>query len=194
MRDGGNQVQRRAAVLTAKQRHLVRELDEICSEFGLDFYDIKQYEPEARTPLLELAKNHLVRGEVVMSYTLIDEFLSAGLCHYFFGKTPFQTLWKTKRFKVFNYHVLETLTLLEKLSFVGAVWPVPKAIARNVREINALRNGLAHSFFPQNRRTAKPVYKGKDIFTLDGLRTFKQDRQRLYDWFTAKVYVGGEPP
>jgi hypothetical protein len=68
-----NQVQRGVVVLTAQQRHLVRELEEICREFRLDFYDIKQYEPEARTTLLELAKNHIVRGEVVRSYTLIDE-------------------------------------------------------------------------------------------------------------------------
>jgi hypothetical protein len=73
------------------------------------------------------------------------------------GKRSFLKLWKTKRFKVFNYHVLETLTLNEKLAFFGAIWPVPKAIAHDIRELNALRNGLAHSFFPENRRTSKPV-------------------------------------
>ncbi len=35
------------------------------SFLGLDHWNIKQYDREARTPLLELMKNHLIRGEVV---------------------------------------------------------------------------------------------------------------------------------
>jgi hypothetical protein len=97
-------------------------------------------------------------------------------------------LWKTKRFKVFNYHVLETLSLNQKLGFFNAIWPVPKAIARDVRELNALRNGLAHSFFPENRRTSKPVYKGKSIFSLEGMKTFNEDRHRATEWLTGKVF------
>jgi len=98
-------------------------------------------------------------------------------------------LWKTKRFKVFNYHVLEMLTLHKKLSFFGAIWPVPKSVARDVRELNALRNGLAHSFFPENRRTAKPIYKGTDIFTLNGLKRFREEMRQVNDWFTTKVFL-----
>jgi hypothetical protein len=176
--------------LTRKQRRLVRELEHICGELSLDFYDIERYEPGARTALLELAKDHIIRGEVVRSYTLVDEFLNAGGCNYFFGKKrPFPELWRTKRFRVFNHYALETLTLLEKLSFSGAVRPIPKAIARNVRELNALRNGLAHSFFPENRRTAKPVYKGRSIFTLEGLTRFSEDMQQVSDWFTTKLFL-----
>jgi hypothetical protein len=158
--------------LTATQRRLVKEIGEICSDLGLDFYDIDEREPEARTAMLENAKRQIIRGEVVASYVLVDEFLSAGLCRYFFGKRLFAEQWRTKRFKVFNYHVIETLSLNQKLGSFSAIWPVPKAIARDVRELNALRNGLAHSFFPENRRTSKPVYKGKSIFSLEGLRAF----------------------
>ena len=43
MRRGGNQVRHSVMVLTAKQRRLVRELEDACSELSLDFYDIKRY-------------------------------------------------------------------------------------------------------------------------------------------------------
>jgi hypothetical protein len=44
---------------------------------------------------------------VITRYTLVDEYLNVRIAHYFFGrKKSFIKLWKTKRFKVFNYHVL----------------------------------------------------------------------------------------
>jgi hypothetical protein len=42
-----------------------------------------------------------------------------------------------------------------------------------------LRNAVAHSFFPMNKRdfkrTKKVTYKGKDVFTIEGLKTFDND-------------------
>jgi hypothetical protein len=52
-----------------------------------------------------------------------------------------------------------------------------------VEKMNALRNGLAHSFFPEDLRKSKPEYKGKSIFTLDGLKTFMADMSEVTDFF-----------
>jgi hypothetical protein len=51
---------------------------------------------------------------------------------------------------------LEGLSRLKKLAFVKSISKVPKSVARDIQEINALRNGLAHAFFPENLRTSKP--------------------------------------
>jgi hypothetical protein len=175
--------------LTRKQRQLVNEIGQICRLLGLDFYDIDQRSPEGRTPMLANIKRHIIRGEIVSSYTLVDELLSAGLCFYFFGTNrSFLQLWKTKRFKIFNYHILETLSLNQKLAFFSAIWPVPKNMAHDIRELNALRNGLAHSFFPENRRTSKPVWKGKSIFSLEGLGLFNDDTHEVTGWLSNKVF------
>jgi len=66
-----------------------------------------------------------------------------------------------------------------QLRLVKAISKVPKGIARNVEAINALRNGLAHAFFPENLRSARPIYRGKDIFTIGGLEDFIADRNEL---------------
>jgi hypothetical protein len=132
--------------LTRKQRRLIRELDEIAKLLRLNYREIRTYERESRSTRLELIKRHFVRGEIVLQYTFIDEFLNNILCHHFFGqKISFIKLWKTKRFRNFNYHFLEKLSLMEKLAYVRAVREVPKSVRRDVEQLNNLRNGIAHA-------------------------------------------------
>jgi hypothetical protein len=85
-----------------------------------------------RTTRLELAKNQLIRSEVILKYVLMDEFLSAIICWYYFGKRRgFPQLWKTKRFKLFNHFILERLYLLQKLDLVQNIHKIPKWVTQN---------------------------------------------------------------
>src|SRR5438876_10154883 len=103
-------------VPTRKQRALLTEIEEISATFGLDYTNIGEYEPAARTPRLEATKRTLVRGQVILFYTLVDEFLGMEIRRFFFGRRrTFPQLWRTKRFRFFNYHILEELSLLPKL-------------------------------------------------------------------------------
>jgi hypothetical protein len=81
------------------------------------------------------------------------------LCHYFFGreKSTIQ-LWKTKKFQLFNHHVLEELSLMAKFRFAKSIAKMPKGVAGDVDRLNALRNGLAHAFFPENLKRSKPEW------------------------------------
>ena len=99
------------AKLTAKQRHLVGEVRQILSTLRLDPDAITADEDViGRTPRLELAKNQIIRSAVILKYVLMDEFLSGIICWHYFGKgRSFPQLWKTKRFRSFNYFVLERL-------------------------------------------------------------------------------------
>ena len=87
--------------------------------------------------------------------------------------------------------VLEKMSLMEKLAFVKEVYMIPKAIAAEIENINAIRNALAHAFFPENlrayrtkhgsasRKLAGPHYKGIDIFTVDGIDRFLDGSRRV---------------
>jgi hypothetical protein len=170
--------------LTKKQRDLIKELEELAFLFSLDYYNIQSYDKEARTTYLELARDKIIRGQIIMWYTLVDEHLNVALSHYFFGKKRnFIRLWKTKKFQNFNYHVLEELNLMQKLRFVKAISKIPKGIVGNIEKLNALRNGVAHAFFPQNLKRSKPIYKGRNIFSLDGVKQLQQDMDELIDFF-----------
>lgn len=175
--------------LTATQRRLVRELDEITARMRLNYREIAKYESDERLPRLRLVRDHLVRGEIVLAYTLIDEFLNAILCDHFFGrKTSHMKLWRTKRFKNFNYFFLEKLSLMEKLAYVSAIRKVPKPIRRGVEQLNALRNGVAHAFFPENLRSAKPTWKGRDVFSLEGVNQLMNDLADIDAYFSRRAF------
>jgi hypothetical protein len=170
---------------------LKEELSQICGLVGLDFWNADSYEPEGRTAILELAKRQIVLSEVVRTYTLVDEYLNTAMCHYFFGKQRgFIRLWRTKRFQVFNYHVIEELSLLQKLRFVQAVRKIPNRVKEAIERLNALRNGLAHAFFPENLRRSQPRYRGKDIFSLEGTRIFQEDMEEVCDYFINREILG----
>ena len=72
--------------LTTKQRRLLNELEDLAELFGVDHTNIRDYECEARTPMLEVMKHKLVLGQVIVWYTLIDEYLNMEICHFYFGK------------------------------------------------------------------------------------------------------------
>lgn len=181
--------------LTRQQQRLVRELDEIAVRLRMNYREIERYEPAERTPRLKLVRDHLVRGEIVLAYTLVDEFLNVILCNHFFGRSrSHKKLWKTKRFKNFNYFFLEKLSLMEKLAYVRGIREVPKSIRRDVEQLNNLRNGIAHAFFPENLRSAKPKWKGLDIFSLDGVKLLVNDLADLDHYFETRAFLGRPDP
>ena len=114
--------------LTANQRRLVAELRQLLATLMLDPDSIVADEDvDGRTPRLELAKDQIIRSAIIQKYVLLDEFLSAVVCWHFFGKRRgFPELWRTKRFRSFNYFVLERLYLLQKLDLVRSVHEIPK--------------------------------------------------------------------
>ena len=170
--------------LTKKQLFLVREIEKFMILFGLDYEAIEDYKPIYRTSLLENIKRKIIRGQIILFYTIIDEHLSEQVCYYFFGhKRTFPQLWKTKRFQQFNYYILEDISLMQKLRFVKSIASLPKSVLQDIERLNALRNGFAHAFFPENLRKSKPFWKGKDVFSLEGAELFHNDFEKLCDYF-----------
>lgn len=177
------------AALTRLQKKLLAEVTEIAELSRVDYENILDYDGEQRTVRLQMMKNQIVRSQVIWDYTYVDELLGAAICHYFFGKKRgFIKLWKTKRFKNFNHYILEVLSLTEKLRLVKAIHKVPKSVAADIEALNALRNGLAHAFFPENLRSSKPIYKGKDIFSHEGLERFIEDMGKVSSFFLRQNF------
>ena len=111
------------------------------------------------------------------------------ICDYFFEKNKsYIKLWKTKKFRNFNYFILEKLYLLNKLELVKEITNIPKNIISDLFKINDLRNGLVHSFFPQNLRRNKPFYKGKNIFSIEGITLFVNDTKKIKQFFTQVIF------
>lgn len=169
---------------TRKQKQLLKELDEIVEIVGLDYKKIEELDKEAIIPTLDITKRQIVRGHVVDCYVLIDEYLNMVLCNYYFGrKKGFQYLWRTKKFERFNHYFLEEVSTRAKLRQVKEIKRVPKNISGIIENIIDIRNALVHSFYPENLKKARPVYKGKDIFTLEGLKLLSEDMDKITKYF-----------
>ena len=105
--------------LTSSQKKKVAELHEISKIACIDFWNVEHSDDDNSTKhsVLDLAKDRLIRADVVFSYVLIDELLSDLICQYFFGtNTPYRRSWrrewKRAQFQNFNYHMLEGMSLL----------------------------------------------------------------------------------
>ncbi len=139
---------------------------------SLDFYNIKSYPKQRRTVLLELMQRAVARQEVVTAYTHVDEYLASELCVHFFGtKKNLGQLWKNKRFKLFNAHFIEELSLLPKLRYVKSLKTIPRSIAADIERLNALRNAAAHSFFPEKCKEIPSEVEGPKHLCACGNRT-----------------------
>jgi hypothetical protein len=164
---------------------------EMAKLVNLDLKNVKG--PELRA----LAINKMSIAEVVMQYTLLDEMLAEIIVRYFFDIEPdvlhYEKAWKTEKFKIFVHHILDETFLLKKLSIVHAISPVPSEVTKIINRVNAVRNGLAHSFFPENRKENKGsgsvLYAGIDIRSLDGMRQFKADADQAYRYLYDRVYA-----
>ena len=182
--------------LTPKQRHLKREIEEIASIISMDHWNILEYDEEARMPYLELMKNKLVRADIIMKYTLIDEFLTVIIVHFYFPRknknTSFREQWRGKRFQIFNHYLMEETYLLSKMRVVRAIDEIPPKVRDIIEGINALRNAVAHSFFPENRRQyaryKKVVYKNMDIYTTAGVRQISDDFDAVSEYLRTRAF------
>jgi hypothetical protein len=190
--------------LTPKQKRLLTELKEISEIVRVDYWNIHRRSRKWRTATLEVMKRELVRGEVIGQYTLIDDILATELCQYFLPGGNQIAKWRTKKYRRFNYFVIERLYLTQKLAFLKDVYQIPKAISSTIEEINALRNAMAHAFFPENLRAyqmkgspgpRKPVpvrYRGEDIFSSAGAEKFVQDCAEVTEFLHQKLKRRGD--
>ena len=138
-----------AVSLTRKQRQLRKEIEKIASVISMDHWKIEGYEgpSEYRTEVLKGMKDQLVRSEVVMRYTLLDEFLTNIICDYYFRRkkrqVSYPTLWKTKPFKIFVHHLMDETYLLKKMAIVHAIKAIPSDVSSAIARINDVRNALS---------------------------------------------------
>jgi len=115
----------------------------------------------------------------------VNEQLDVIICDYFFGK---KANWRQKRFKLFNQHILEKLTIVNKIDLLSEFLEIPHQVRSFILILNGLRNAFAHSFFPENRRREKPFYKGKSIYKIAVIRDYKEDFDKTEDFLMEKAW------
>lgn len=172
---------------TKKQKKLTKEINEILENEYLNPQEIiknseDQDEVDAQ---LNIAKDRLIRIVIISDYVLINELVDQIICNYFFGK---KTTWKSEKYRLFNQYILENASLLNKLGIMEEFFKLQRSGHDFICSLNGLRNAFAHSFFPENRRREKPIYKKKDIYKIEVIREYKEDYDKTIGLLMEKAY------
>jgi hypothetical protein len=122
----------------------------------------------------------------------VEELLTVVIVGYFFPVRDFPKRWKNKKMLTFMHFVMEELFLLRKLALVKEIRAFDNKMAQSIQSFNALRNAMAHSFLPEKKRdyrkTGKVIWKGKDIYTTDGIEQFDADMVELIDYLFQMAF------
>jgi hypothetical protein len=49
---------------------------------------------------------------------------------------------------------------------------------------------MAHALFPENLHRSQPRYRGRDIFSLEGVRILHEDMGEVRDYFMKREFLG----
>lgn len=143
----------------------------------------------------ELAVAKMVLAEVVTSYTLIDQLLTETITTYFLGVEPISSRFESQlsdQERIFTHHLMDEMYLLKKLAIVHVIQAVPSEITKLIQKVNAVRNALAHSFRPENRKeyraTGQVMYDDNNIHTPAGLQKFMENMSQITSYLHKRAY------
>jgi hypothetical protein len=187
---------KQTGALTRAERRLRSEVEAIASAITMDVWNVEHYKPgPLRAHALQEMRDKLVRAEVIFKYTIVDEFLTDVICDRYFHRDKTETyrkLWRTKRFRLFVHYLMDEVFVLKKLAMVEEMITVPRQVSSAVKNINDVRNALAHSLFPENRRRymvhKKVMYRGANLFSVEGIKTFQNDYEIVREFFAKRVF------
>jgi hypothetical protein len=101
-------------------------------------------------------------------------------------------LWRQEKFRVFVNYVMDEMFLIKKMELVQAIRPFPREVRSTVHRVNSIRNAMAHSFFPENRKehrkVGKVLYLEQDIRTSEGLEGFQEDCHAAWVYLARRAY------
>ena len=90
------------------------------------------------------------------------------------------------------HFIMEELFMLRKLALVKEIRGFDNRMAAMLQSLNALRNAMAHSFTPEmkrdHRKAKKVIWKGKDIYTTQGVEQFDTDMRVLLDYLFQMAF------
>jgi hypothetical protein len=160
--------------LTAYQRRLRNDIGYVSYIGKMDPDDLPA-ETDWHTTHLEHVRDKMVRGEVLSQYILIDQWLTIVISMYYFKKAG----GRQKKLKLFRQHIMDEMHVLQKMRLVHAIAPLPATVRQNIERINAVRNSVSHSLFPEDRRQytqhRKVMYRDTHLFGMKGMEQFARD-------------------
>ena len=166
---------------TLGQQRIISDIKGIIEIMGANWEEIINFEKEARTPMLENIKDFYVRGQIIYDYVFIDEMLNVIILHHF-------TNGQTKKNGELREYILEKMYISQKLDLIKNFIKLPRNFENCIRALNSIRNGMAHSFSPKNRKRDKPLWKGEDIYKYHVFERYADEIKATCEFLVSKAF------
>lgn len=168
----GGTWEQRKLYIPQEELEMIAETAAIHERLGMDLQRV--YDHPNTTAAARGLRDQLVLLNVLTTYNLVD---------YIFAEELEIRLNPTKS-KHFTQFIIDELFLLKKMSLLQSMVKLPGEVTKAVHRINSLRNVIAHSHRPTERKEAKDgklLYNGIDIHTIKGLDELNNDVGKIID-------------
>lgn len=162
----------------------------ICSLLGIHYIDNKLHKSNTTEyNLIQIDEiiRKLVIGEVVRSYTWIDNRMNDVIIKYFIARKGKH--YSEKR-DIFIDNVADKISFCNKLEAVRKIYDIPKPIYNKIQKIKDLRNDLAHNYFPEGKNKTKAIYCNSNVFSEAGISLFLEDTIEIQQFFIKLTPFG----
>jgi hypothetical protein len=120
---------------------------------------------------------NLVTGEIIRNHLQVEEAINMLIAFYYFPGGSKEAAASRRNLR---YSILDYVPVDKKIRMVNEIKDPTIDLGANLNELNNIRVMAAHAFFPEaHTRWKKMKYKGKDIFTYLGIRSYKEDASKV---------------
>jgi hypothetical protein len=173
--------------LSRQEKKILNEIEQIKNiMYGYD-RELNSNDREwrdIRPVRLQIERDNLIRAHVIHQHLWIDEFLNSMISDYFLR---LKSRRRSKRYRIFDNFVRDRLDFSEKVNLVKQIEKIPKGILGRIWEVDTLRNGIAHYYFPEIR-PKKVGYKGKNIFDVNVFKQFVEDMREVSKFIIDELF------
>lgn len=149
------------------------------------------YFPEAH--YLELELESIVRARVLLDCAMVEEITAIIIMDHVLDDSPkwnqVKYFGRIKKYHVLYNDVLGRLPARYKLTVAKRFIQIPKAISQTIQRMFALRNVFAHVRTLDYSKRRDLEFKGNNILSQTGFRTYMQDSSEAVAYLIEKSSV-----
>ena len=174
---------------SSRSYKLLREIEEL----GIMAFGPPQSSPFPESCYLEIARECIIRARVLLDCAMIEEITAIIIMDHISDDSPkwnqIKYFGRIKKYRVLYDDVLGRLPARHKLAVVKKFIKIPKTISKTIQRMLALRDVFAHVATLDYSKRKDLKYKGNNILSEAGFRSYIQDSREAIAFLIEKSSV-----
>ncbi len=164
-----------------KRKHSARSdrLKKEIEELRMIAFGAPEHSPFSEADYLDIERESIVRARVLLDCAMVEEVTAVIIMDHVLDDSPkwnqIKYFGRIKKYRVLFDDVLGRLPARYKLAVAKKFIRIPKAISKTIQRTLALRDLFAHVRTLDYSKRTDLEYKGDNILSETGFRTYMQD-------------------